>query len=98
MSTHSDRVGRVDRESKVEKEACEYAERRGWMVVKLMMCSIDSMPDRMFLRKGVVIFIEFKRPGKEATVKQAKRHRDIQAKGIKTYVCDDLDEAKEILR
>lgn len=94
----SDRIGAKDRESKVEKEACKYAELRGWMVVKLMLCSIDSMPDRMFMRKGVVIFIEFKRPGEEATVKQAKRHRDIQAKGVKTFVCDDLDQAKEILR
>lgn len=93
-----DRIEDHGRESPVEKESCEFAEKRGWMTVKLEKCNIDSMPDRLFMRRGRVIFIEFKRWGVEATVKQLKRHRDIRAHGVETFVCDTVEDAMEILR
>lgn len=92
------RIEQVDRESKGEAEACRFAELRGWMVIKIMMCNIDSMPDRLFMRKGRVIFIEFKKSGESARKKQAKRHREIREHGVEVYVCDSADDAKELLK
>lgn len=92
------RLETVERENKGEAEACRFAELRGWMVVKIMMCNIDSMPDRLFMRRGRVIFIEFKRSGEQARKKQAKRHREIRAHGVEVFVCDTAEEAMEILQ
>lgn len=92
------RIDEVERESKGEGEACRWAELRGWMVVKLMLCNIDSMPDRLFMRTPRVVFIEFKRSGETARKKQAKRHRELRDHGVEVYVCDTAEEAMEILR
>lgn len=86
------------REVAIEKPSCEFAVRRGWMVVKLMLCNIDSMPDRLLMRKGRVIFIEFKAPGEDPTPKQAKRHREIRAQGIEVFVIDNLEDAQVVLQ
>jgi hypothetical protein len=85
-------------EKDIEGPAKQYAKKRGWMVVKLMRCDINSMPDTMFIRRGVVMFIEFKKFGIEPNDQQLKRHRDIRAKGIAVHVCDTLEMAHELLR
>lgn len=85
-------------ESEIERPAKEYAKKRGWMVVKLMRCDINAMPDSLFMRRGIAMFIEFKKPGDDATVQQKKRHRAIRKQGIAVHVCDSLEMAHELLR
>lgn len=87
-----------DAESVIEKEAVKYAKKRGWFVVKLMRCDINSMPDRLFHRKGFTMYIEFKAPGKPADSQQALRHQQIRGHGIPVHVIDDLGEARVLLR
>ncbi len=92
------RLKETDPESSVESQACEYAERRGWMTIKLMQCNIDSMPDRIFHRRGRTLYIEFKKLNKEPTVKQAKRIRDLKYHGIEVHSCDCVEDAMGILK
>jgi hypothetical protein len=56
------------------------------------------VPDRMFIRRGVVLFIEVKKQGEEPTPQQRKRHKDMKAHGALVYWADNLDEAKRILK
>jgi hypothetical protein len=87
-----------DRESVVERQAAlDFAESRGWWQAKFVSPSKRGVPDRIFIRKGRVVFIEFKRRGKEATTQQKKRHREMRAHGAEVYVVDNLAEAKRIL-
>lgn len=85
-------------ETDIEKPAKQFAKKRGWMAVKLMRCDINSMPDDLFMRRGIAMFIEFKKPGEKPNTQQLKRHRDIRSKGIAVHVCDNLEMAYELLR
>lgn len=85
-------------ESAIEKDVADYAKRRGWLGVKLMRCNVNGWPDRMFIRKGRVIFIEFKQLGEEPKEQQAKRHREIRAQSIEVFVVDDREVGYAILR
>lgn len=89
---------RTERESEIEQEAMEYAEWRGWWQFKIMRASRNGIPDRLLLRNGQLIFVEFKREGEVPTPQQIKRHAEIRAHGGTVYVCDSLAEAKRILR
>lgn len=84
-------------EIQIEVPACEFAEKRGWLQTKFVTTSGRAWPDRIFIRKGRVIFIEFKRPGEEPTPTQYKRHREIRAQGVEVFWTDNLEEAKRIL-
>lgn len=85
------------REIAIEYPACDFAELRGWMVCKFTSPGLRAVPDRLFIRNAVVIFIEFKAPGEPATPQQLKRHREMRAHGAIVYVVDNLDDAKRIL-
>lgn len=85
------------RESKVEKECCEYAEGRGWWVSKFTAPGKKAVPDRLFIRNGVVLFVEFKRPGKEPTAQQAYRHKQMRAKGANVTWTDNFADFKKYL-
>lgn len=85
-------------ESKVESETKRYAESRGWWCVKFVSPGLRGVPDRLFIREGRHVFIEFKRPGEEPTEQQYKRHREMRAHGAEVHWTDNLEQAKEILK
>ena len=62
-------------EKQVEAACVKYAKSLGWVTRKQQGMGSRGKTDRMFLKDGDVIFIEFKRPGKEPTVKQ---YRELQ--------------------
>lgn len=47
-------------EREIEKKVCDYAKKRGWFVRKLTSSSGRGIPDRLFIKKSYVVFIEFK--------------------------------------
>jgi Holliday junction resolvase len=55
------------RESAIEKAVCDYARANGCIVIKNAAPTHRGIPDRLFLRKGVAVFVEFKAPGKRPT-------------------------------
>jgi hypothetical protein len=58
------------RESSIEKAVCKWAKEQGILVMKLAGPQQKGQPDRMFLHKGRVGFLEFKAPGKKPTALQ----------------------------
>lgn len=63
-----------------------------------MMASKNGVPDRLFLRDGRYVWIEFKRPGEEPRAQQERRIRDMRSHGAEVFVCDNLDDAKKVLK
>lgn len=84
-------------ESELERDHRSRAIEAGWMVVKIMRASPNGFPDRLYLRDGRYVLIEWKRPGKPATPQQIKRHKEIRAHGGEVYVVDNVVEANRIL-
>lgn len=86
-------------ESAIEGPVCHVAELAGWFVRKLQYPGRRGAPDRMFIKGGRVVFIEFKRPGKipvGETLQSRERDR-IVAHGGEAYFVDSIEEACRIL-
>ena len=81
-------------EKDVEGKWCKAARRHGWIAYKFSSPGNSSVPDRMFVRNKVVFFIEFKRPGNEATPNQIEEHKRLRDEGFVVWVIDYFD--KEI--
>ncbi|MFC3724473.1 VRR-NUC domain-containing protein [Neoaquamicrobium sediminum] len=84
-------------ESYIERKVCEYAKKLGWLVRKLQWVGRHGAPDRLFIRAGRVVFIEFKAPGKKPTEHQRLELERLREQGMEAYVVDDIDEGKFIL-
>ena len=87
----------MTREIEIERPACAYAESRGWWQAKMVSPGLRGVPDRVFIRAGRVLWIEFKAPGEDATEQQKKRHREMRAHGAEVHVIDNLADARRIL-
>lgn len=82
----------------VEQPVIDYAESRGWWHMKVTSPSRRAMPDDLFVRNGVYLWIEFKAPGEEPTPQQYKRHRDMREAGMDVQWTNDAEEAKRWLK
>lgn len=86
------------RESAIQKEGREYAEIRGWWCIKVETPSMNGVPDFLYLRSGVYVWIEWKKPGGVLSAIQEVRIKEMRAHGATVYVVDNLIDAKAILR
>ena len=84
-------------EKDIERKACEWARANGWLAFKFTSPSRRSVPDRLFIRAGRVVFIEFKRLGGKLTSGQAREIQRLRAAGAEVYVAYSVEEAKGIL-
>lgn len=86
-------------ESSIEEQVWRYAESRGWWQAKFTSPGLRAVPDRLFIRNGVHIFIEFKKEGEDLRKQQAKRKRDMEEHGATVYgPIDSLEQVRDILR
>jgi len=83
------------RESYIEKVVCNHAKDLGWLVYKWVSPGGGlGLPDRILLRKGEILFIEFKAPGRKPRPAQAAMHRKLANEGFKVLVIDNIEEGK----
>jgi hypothetical protein len=87
----------VKRESKVEKEIREYAEATGWWEAKFTSPSRRGVPDRVFIKRGIVLWLEIKRPGEEPTTQQRLCMKEMKKYGAIVAWVDSFAKAKEWL-
>lgn len=85
-------------EKDIERAACEWARSQGWLVYKFTSPNRRSVPDRLFLRDGKVVFIEFKRPGGKLTPMQEREIRKLQQAGVAAEVAFSLEDAQAWLK
>jgi len=84
-------------ESIIERAVCAYAKSRGCLVMKLAGPNQKGQPDRMFIRSGKVLFIEFKAPGKKPTALQMKWLKDLCNQGMDATFCDNAEVGKALI-
>lgn len=49
-------------EAGLQKKCCEKARRQGWLAYKWSSPAHRGVPDCIFIKDGVVVFVEFKNP------------------------------------
>lgn len=76
-------------ETSIEKMVTERAEKAGWFVRKLSWVGRRSAPDRLFVKEGRVVFIEFKAPKKGVVAGQGKELARLLGAGAEAYCCDN---------
>lgn len=84
-------------ELQIEKEVCNKAERAGWLVRKVSWQGRRGAPDRVFMKDGRLVFIEFKRPGEEPKGQQLREFNRIAKAYPGTYWVYDVATALGIL-
>ena len=84
-------------EATIEDTIVAQAEAAGWFVRKLQYPGRRNAPDRMFIKDGRVVFVEFKRAKKHATTAQATEGRRILDHGGEWHSVNSLALARRIL-
>ena len=86
------------REAVIEQRVCCYARSRGWLTYKWTSPANRGVPDRIFFRRGRVLLIEFKAPGKRPTKLQAHIHQTLRREGFEVHVIDSIEDGKQLVR
>lgn len=85
------------REAVIENLCKVWAENNDWLTYKFTSPSNRSVPDRVFVKDGRFVFVEFKAPGKKPTKLQQRTIDKIREKGAEVLVIDDVEKFKELL-
>ena len=85
------------RESTIEKAVCAYAKSKGCLILKLAGMNQRGQPDRMFIRSGRVLFIEFKATGKVPTLLQLRWLANLNDQGMAVAWCDTIEIGKQLI-
>jgi hypothetical protein len=85
------------RESTIEKAVCAYAKLKGCLIIKLAGQNQRGQPDRLFIRSGRCLFVEFKAPGKHPTALQLRWLANLNDHGMAVAWCDDIDRGKQFI-
>lgn len=85
-------------EKDIESEIVDFAEVRGWWSTKYVAPARRGVPDRIFIRRGRVVFIEVKKLDETARLQQEAVHRTMRAHGAEVHVIDNIEDARRILR
>ena len=83
-------------ESKIEKLTTAYATKKGWLSYKFSSPNCAGVSDRLYIKNGITIFIEFKRKGAQPRPLQAFHIEKIQAHGAQVFVVDSVEAGQEV--
>lgn len=89
---------RVDLESDVEDDVCEWAENHGWLVRKMKFIGRRGCPDRFFFGFGYIVMVEFKRVNGPISENQRQEHRRMRDAGLEVHVIEHAEDGIAILR
>lgn len=86
-----------ERESEDERRFNRIAESAGWFQDKIMKTSRNSFPDRLYLKNGRFVLIEWKSDVGKCTPKQLLRHEELRKHGAEVYVTNSILAAMRML-
>ena len=86
------------RESKIERKCKLLAQSQGWFQVKIEKCSVRGFPDRLFIRNGKTMYVEFKNEVGRLSDEQIRIIEQIREHGADVYVISSLEEANAIFK
>jgi len=83
------------RERDIESKVVDHAKNTGWLTYKFK--GQKSVPDRVFIKNGNILYIEFKAPGEKPTALQQRTINMMLKFGASVSVVDDIDKGKRLL-
>ena len=84
-------------EKKVEKKSCDIARANGWFTRKYKSPARKGVQDRIFIKEGRVIFIEYKRAGNCPTDLQCDEAQQMKEHGAEVWWTNTVRGTKKIL-
>jgi hypothetical protein len=84
------------RESTIEKAVNKYARSLSWLAYKFTSPSNRGVPDTLYIKDGLTIYIEFKAPGKLPTPLQVEVIKKFKAHGAIVHVVDSIEQGKGV--
>lgn len=84
-------------ERDIERASVQAAGQIGWFGIKLVTTLVRGLPDRMFLKDGRVVFIEYKRANGQLSPTQRVIHKKFAQFGHTVHVARSVDETIRIL-
>ena len=80
------------RESTIEVNCTKWAELNGWLGYKFSSPNQRGVPDRLYIKDGSTVYVEFKAPGKLPTKYQLHTIKKIRDHGATVHVIDNLED------
>lgn len=85
-------------EKKIEAACVKYAKDKGWLCLKMTSPSCRGLPDRLFIRGGYYLWVEFKRPYSKLRQIQRRRVDALLGEGCDVVALDFNDSDKAIAK
>lgn len=79
------------REAQLERKCCKWAKDNGWLVYKFVSPNQSGVPDRVFIKSGRIVFVEFKAQGEQLRPLQQKIINTMIAHGATVYTVDSFE-------
>lgn len=81
----------------IREPVIRHAMSTGWLVRRLIMLNRRGYPDTTFMRRGVVILMEFKEIDGELSMLQEREIAKLRKAGMTVYVFDNVEQACAVL-
>lgn len=85
------------RESVIERDGVKKLIKAGWFVTKLMKTSTNGIPDRLCIKEGRVVFIEWKIPGGRLSELQKYMIDKLRNEGMEVIVADCFADIRHLI-
>jgi hypothetical protein len=84
------------KESIIQKKVSDYFKLQGWLVVKVIQCTLNGFPDLMLFKNGKTFFIETKAEGGIVSPLQFYRHEQLMKEGFEVYIIYNLNDLHNV--
>lgn len=78
------------REANIESPCVALAEEAGWWQRKVQWVGRKGAPDRVFIKDGRTVWVEFKKPDAEPELLQEIEHQEMLDHGGEVFVVDSV--------
>ena len=85
-------------EGPIQKKIIALLNRKGYWVIRIILCSYSGFPDLIVLGHKEVFFVEVKATGKKARPLQEYIHEKLRKRGFDVIVPDSKEDVVEYLK
>lgn len=85
------------RESSLESKIRRHAIQNGWLTYKFTSPGVRGVPDRIFIKNGRLIFVEFKSEDGQLSKLQNIQIQKLREHGMEVFVINNVPDGKAIL-
>lgn len=81
-------------EKVIQSKTIQLYKKNGWIVNKILQCTLNGWPDLECYKDNKIVFIETKAPGKSPRPLQLYRHKQLSDAGFTVFVFNSLEQIK----